>query len=200
MTRAMEAGMLERAFRWELTSDYSRTWLGGLCYGIGFVCLTCSKPDIETPRFAAEKSLIHKVAKQVDGRTHPKLVSLKVRLRDVCRIKRQGVSGVGRGDWGKKREVTSGFCKSGQASWFSVATVQKMAELVCSEGRGFGPLASKDHPSDTHAWPVEWSVVSTSLNWVRTNSPFLKTNLSNHYYSDPYIGGVIHKEAREWLV
>lgn len=69
-----------------------------MCYGIGFVCLTCSKPDIETPRFAAEKSLIHKVAKQVDGRTHPKLVSLKVRLRDVCRIKRQGVSGMGRGD------------------------------------------------------------------------------------------------------
>ena len=56
---------------------------------------------------------------------------------------------------GKKREVIGGFCKSGQASWFFMATVQKMAKLVCSEGRGFGPLASKDHPSDTHAWPVE---------------------------------------------
>ena len=63
-----------------------------------------------------------------------------------------------------------------------MATVQKMAELVCSEGRGFGPLESKDHPSATHAGPVEWSVVSISLNWARTNSTFLKNNLSNHYY------------------
>lgn len=91
MTRDVEAGMLERAFRWELTSDYGRTWPGRLCYGIEFVCLTCSKPDIEMPRFAAGKSFIHKITKQVDGRTNLKLVSLKIRFRNIYRIKRKGL-------------------------------------------------------------------------------------------------------------
>ena len=58
--------------------------------------------------------------------------------------------------------------------------VLKMVALVCSEGEGFGPLISKGHPSDTQAGPVEGSVVSVDLNWMRGDSEFLKHNLSTH--------------------
>lgn len=36
-----------------------------------------------------------------------------------------------------------------------------------SKGEAFDPLKSKVQPLDTHANPVEWSVVSNGLNWAR---------------------------------
>ena len=74
--------------------------------------------------------------------------------------------------------------------------VQKLAVLACFEGGVFGPLTLKGH----HAGPVRGSVVSTGLNRAITSSKFLKNNLSNRYYSDPYVRGVIYKEASGSLV
>ena len=59
---------------------------------------------------------------------------------------------------------------------------------------------SKGHPSATHAGPVEWLVVSTGLNSARTSSKFPKNNLSNCFYSDPYVRGVVSKEVSGSLV
>lgn len=75
-----------------------------------------------------------------------------------------------------------------------------MAAFTCSECEVFGPLSSKSHPSDTHAGPLEWLVVSAGLNWARTRSKFLKNNLSDRCYSDPYVRGVTSKEASASLV
>ena len=56
-----------------------------------------------------------------------------------------------------------------------------------------GPLTSKDHPADTHAGQVESSVVSISLNWARLVPIPEKSNLSNHYHSNPYIRGAVYR-------
>ena len=68
-----------------------------------------------------------------------------------------------------------------------------MVALGCSEGGVFGSVMSYGQPLDAHADPVERLVVSSSLNWLRTSSKFLKNNLSNCYYSKPYVGGIISK-------
>lgn len=78
--------------------------------------------------------------------------------------------------------------------------VQKMEALACPEDGVFGPLKSKCHSWDTHEDPVEWSMVSTGLNWARTSSMFLKKSLSNHYYSDPKVRCVVFKETSGSLV
>ena len=92
---------------------------------------------------------------------------------------------------GKKSEGTSSLCKSFMA--LQRIHVQKMIALACFEGGVFGPLRSEGHPSDTRTGLVECFVVSADLNWVRTSSKFLKNNLSNCYYSKPYVGGIISK-------
>ena len=68
--------------------------------------------------------------------------------------------------------------------------VQKMVAFTWSEGEVFGLLMSKGYPLDSH--PVH------GLDWFdlgKTSSVFLKNNLSNCYYSDSYIRGVI---GRTW--
>ena len=70
-----------------------------------------------------------------------------------------------------------------------------MVALGCSEGGIFGSVMSYHHPLDAHTDPVERSVVSSSLNWLRTSSKFLKNNLNNSYSSHPCIRGDISQEA-----
>ena len=60
-----------------------------------------------------------------------------------------------------------------------------MVALGCSEGGVFGSVMSYGQPLDAHADPVERLVVSSSFNWLRTSSKFLKNNLNNSYSSHP---------------
>ena len=70
-----------------------------------------------------------------------------------------------------------------------------MVALGCSEGGIFDPVMSYGQPLDAHADPVEGSVVSSSVNWLRTSSKFLKNNLSNSYSSHPCFRGDISQEV-----
>ena len=63
---------------------------------LGLFAQLCSKPNAEMPRFASEKRFIHETAKQGEGRTNLKSASLKIGLRAIHGIKRQG--GLRRGE------------------------------------------------------------------------------------------------------
>ena len=66
-----------------------------------------------------------------------------------------------------------------------------MVALGCSEDGVGGSVMSYGQPLDAHADPAERLVVSSSLNWLRTSSKFLKNNFNNNYSSHPCIRGDI---------
>lgn len=73
--------------------------------------------------------------------------------------------------------------------------VLEILSLAQSEGWAFGLRTVQGHPLDTHAGPIEGSVVSTGLHWTKPDSKILESNLSNCYHGDLHIRDVIYKGA-----
>lgn len=68
-----------------LTSLCPCGWHRRYCYWTRLVCLIFSKANAETPRFVAEKRLIHETAKRGDGRTSLWGTSLKMKSSGYLR-------------------------------------------------------------------------------------------------------------------
>ena len=71
--------------------------------------------------------------------------------------------------------------------------VHKMAAFLWSEGGDFSSLTSKGHLLVISAGPVDELVVSTCLNWIRSDSVPEKLEHPVRYPGDPSIRDVIYR-------
>lgn len=147
------------------------------------------------PRFAAETGLIHKEAKQRDGRTSLKSVSPKARSLTYLWDKKQGSLKCGK-RWLETRKRWTSLCSA------QMYLIHSSSWGTCSENDVFVMIWKWSlWPSEVKRSTIERSLLSSSvvcsIDWFECqDSLFLKNNLSNYYYSNPYVKGII---SRGWL-
>ena len=137
----------------------------------------------------AEKSYIHKAAKQRDERTNLKPATAKARGWRYLLVGRVfwGIRCLGKVKWRlKKGWGNCGFVQAqGRHVLHNGRHVHKMAVRECSKGGVFDSLKTKCHWADTPASPGRELVILTSLNKLElkldTAYPkFLKNNFGKH--------------------
>ena len=126
------------------------------------ICQTCSKPNTETPRFAAEnknKQTNKKVYSQGSQGNRDKADVYGIKLRyGECRER-----------WLEIRKRWRNCSAQVQLSYWLLYGMyfKKMVAVAHSEDGAFGLLTSKGHQPDTHKCPGGGPMVPNSLNKLK---------------------------------